>query len=449
MDPTQADTLKQHLRIRLTVLREEKDRLLTQLRIKEIDEEQVQQEFLSAFPGEVLVAAVPFDELSAIERRVVQFVARRGRIKRVASLRVVFQGEYGVGLTQAAFLITLTRLREKGVLSRSGNGWMVEPDYLVRAQEPLPPMPRPKSPQERLAEAVCAAPRRQKPWAQRARGELPPFVAKVLAEFPTDRATTVAQLATALGEGHSKGGHERIGHAACELLKAGLVSRLGHGVYARSGVTMPPEALPTTLQRAMDALPAQGAISVSEWTASLTGEDSRENRAVVSARASVLVRQGYAERVGRGLYRRASAVKEERPKRRAPDVVDLPRGLRAILDVFPTEGTMSVGELGIACDGVVVAGNLHGHVFRLLQRGLIERVSAQIYRRVGGAKEDPATARLLPLFGDGECLSPAQVVVKLGMKLTASAMAKTRAELEALVDEGKLERKEGGYGRVG
>ncbi len=452
-DATTDSAILNHLRLRLFLIREDKERQIAALRSNEIEEARIEKEFLTAFPGESRHGpAVPYDDLTPIERHVLNFIAVRGRVRRLASHLVAFQHASGVGMNLSAFRMHLSWLHEKGALARNGMGWSVEPTYLVRSLEVPPPIPA-KMPKTGFAEVLSRARKTRAPvWASRAQIEaargLPPALEELLNRFPPDRAVPLRDLID------TPSAKARVTANLKRLQSMGMIVRFGHGVYGRAGVDLPAvDPLPNRTRAALDVLPRQQAISLAEWAKRSTGSDSRDARAVTAARASVLVRRGMVQRIGRALYRRIGKVEVTAPEVQPPakvvddpsGLVDLPLALVAVLAQVPDRGEITLAELEVACDGDVAAsrGRMSGHVYRLVQRGLLERTAARTYRRV--AAEMAEEIGLLRHFSEGSTLRLAEIVVKEEGKVSGSGLGRVRGELERLVAERRLEKVGGGY----
>lgn len=412
-------------------------RALIQLRGQEIEEARILKQLQEKFPGEEIDGpAVAWEDLSATERHVAHYVAHRGRVYRVPSLLPAFAAASGITLTEFGFRHHLTRLVERGVLVRAHPGWAVHERYLLKAREPQPP-PQPRGGMSEVVRRARAAP--ESAWspgssiARRGRGVLSPALQALYDRTPADRAFTVDDVLD------GPAGRDRVSLALRRLLEEKRLVRLAHGIYARAGVEIVEVPLPAQLRVALAALPVDQAISLCTWAERATGKASEEAIDAMQARAALLKRQGRIQEIGDGLYRR-----KQRALPPAEPSGDLPPDLVALLAKVPERDPIRLGALELAMDGE--RARVSGQVYRLVQRGILERCAVQTYRRVHGKVPE---AGLLRHFEPGVVMRAAEVLMKDERRFTASGLARVTANLGELVARGKLEQAAGGFRLVG
>lgn len=433
MTPTDQAVLD-HLRMRLDIARREKEQALARLRIHEIEDARIRKQIQDAFPGEEAHGpAVNWDDLSLIEQHVVHFIALRGRIYRIPDLLPAFSASSGATLSEFAFRHHLTGLGERGVLLRAHPGWAVHQRFVLKAREPLERM-RPRSGMEEMGRRMKVV--SQASWnpgsstRRRKRGDLPPALQALLDTTPADRAFTTDDVMDA------PGGRDRITSGLRRLVEERRLVKLSPGVYARSGVEIKAVPLPAQLRGALAALPTDRAISLSDWAQAATASTSQEAIDAMSARAAVLKRQGRIQEVGKGLYKR-----KEKALPPAEPIGELPSDLRVFLALVPEREDSTLSALGVAMDGERTKAS--GQVFRLVQRGLLERSGVQTYRRV--RSEVAPEIGLLRHFEVGVVLRAVEVVRKEEGRITASGLVRMNANLAELVVVEKLEKVEDGF----
>lgn len=432
---------------------------LTGLRADEIEEARIKEQIATAYPGEsVSGPAMRFEDLSPLERHIVHFIALRGRIRRIPDLLPAFQASSGIALGEFAFRSHLTRLQDRGAVVRGHLGWAVAPEMLVAATELPAPVPA-KAPKTGMGVVLAksrSTPRASwSPQPANKEGWIPPALKELLERTPKDRAFRVGDLLSGTAPTSS------LKKNVMRLVAVGLLVRLGQGVYARSGVEVGPAPLPQRLYTVLRSLPKQRAISLSEWAKAATGGDNEAVMDAMAARAAVLVRQGRVQEVSRGLYRRRKqgegavvedavpvAVHGVAPASPAANTAELSAELAAVLALVPPRSEITLDALEVAADGEpgLTLGKLSGHVYRLVQRGVLERTVARTYRRV--QKEMPEEIGLLRHFEGGIVLRLAEVVVKEEKRVTASGLGRMKEALERLIAEERLERSGGGYRKV-
>lgn len=155
--------IAENMRLRLGAIRHQKHDTLRKLRELEIQEEELANTFRRAFPGSAFEPpAANWEDLTDGERVMAHFIARRGHIRRIRDLLGIYAIDTGEFLTEAAFHIRLSQLRQKGALQRGHHGWSVSPELLeVARNPPVKPLPRRKGVArglERLNERMATTP---------------------------------------------------------------------------------------------------------------------------------------------------------------------------------------------------------------------------------------------------------------------------------------------------
>jgi hypothetical protein len=128
----------------------------------DIEEERLAAVFAKNFPEEAFRPATPWVALSYAERMTVHFLHLRcgaRRLREVCSGYVLFSGE---AVTPEGWAMRISRLQQKGVLTRTQGGWSVSEDYAEFAKvRPKPAMPK-TGPEAMLYRADKALDRQRK-----------------------------------------------------------------------------------------------------------------------------------------------------------------------------------------------------------------------------------------------------------------------------------------------
>ena len=141
-------TRRAYLQERLAKVQRDRRAVLDRLRWLDVEEVKLRTIFGNAFPGEDFgPPQVPWEELSYNEQLTVHFIAHRGRVRQLGLVAQRYAMDTGDILTENAFTVRLSRLKDKGVLQRCVYGWSVAESYLEKAllaptaprDEELPP----------------------------------------------------------------------------------------------------------------------------------------------------------------------------------------------------------------------------------------------------------------------------------------------------------------------
>lgn len=276
--------------------------LLITLGVVRRDMEEV-NEFFRAHP-ELQDGEVTWQTLTSMEQAVLCFLARRGRMRRVANLTSAFVAEFGRPTSEPGFRTTITRLHARGVIQYGSRmGWTVSPTLLTVALDPpVDPKVESVTGWEGLARRIRTAPRRQpaKAAAEAQRAPAPPATpAEVYARIPQEGAITLMQLSLMVGGVQSKVERRQLVVTLKVLQQKGLVRQIAPETYSRG-----PDAALTRIQETVRALLSPTDARSNRQIALLVfGEDNRLSRQRACNHLKRLVHAGKAVRVGRGLYR--------------------------------------------------------------------------------------------------------------------------------------------------
>lgn len=321
--------------------------LLATLGVVRRDMEEVNQ-FFRDHP-ELQDGEVTWQTLTSMEQAVLCFLARRGRMRRVANLTSAFVAEFGRPTSEPGFRSTITRLHARGVIQYGSRmGWTVSPALLTVALDPpVDPKVESVTGWEGLARRIRSAPRRQpaKAAADAQRSPVPPATpAEVYARIPQEGSITLMQLSLMVGV-RSKVERRQLVVTLKVLQQKGLVRQIAPETYSRG-----PDAALTRMQETVRALLSPTDARSNRQIALLVfGEDTRLSRQRACNHLKRLVQAGKAARVGRGLYRllAESEVVPEAPAADEQVLVHLTREGTTLPDLVRTiHGTFTPRLLG-------------------------------------------------------------------------------------------------------
>ena len=89
---------------------------------------------------------MPWIALTYKERMTAHFVCRRGVVKRLRDVTLIYAKVTGEVITPDAFAMRISRLHLKGVLVRRGDGWRIAQEYAEDARKQPTPPGRPTGP---------------------------------------------------------------------------------------------------------------------------------------------------------------------------------------------------------------------------------------------------------------------------------------------------------------